>query len=134
MEQPIQWRCMASLVTLCCCILSVNGFLSVTPSTSSSFQYYNLPHQTTFHPKMTIDDESDDGNNASDEILFQSTVKIDDGGSDLTDRFKYKVLYREKDFCISYCLFFKISFHSRIFILILLLSNQKKGQCPHGCI
>jgi putative lipoic acid-binding regulatory protein len=35
---------------------------------------------------LSNDDYDDDDN-----IQFESTVKIDDGGSDLTDRFKYKV-------------------------------------------
>jgi len=31
-------------------------------------------------------------------IIAESTVKIDDGGSNLTDRFKYKVSARTTDF------------------------------------
>ena len=34
-------------------------------------------------------DDEDDSNNCEEAVI--STVKIDDGGSDLTDRFKYKV-------------------------------------------
>ena len=99
MEQTIQRKWMTSLMVLCCSILSVNGFVSVThttpTSTSLSFQHYNWPpHRSTFHLHMTMEDESDDDNNTNDEVLFQSTVKIDDGGSDLTDRFKYKVRYQ----------------------------------------
>lgn len=36
-------------------------------------------------------DKNEDTNVDDMPIIAQSTVKIDDGGSDLTDRFKYKV-------------------------------------------
>ena len=37
----------------------------------------------------TSNDDEDNNNNCEEAVI--STVKIDDGGSDLTDRFKYKV-------------------------------------------
>lgn len=43
--------------------------------------------------KMTSDNENGDGSGEEEDLplVAESTVKVDDGGSDLTDRFKYKV-------------------------------------------
>ena len=36
-------------------------------------------------------DSEDDSKDQNDSIIAESVVQVDDGGSDLTDRFKYKV-------------------------------------------
>ena len=52
----------------------------------TGYQSVSLP--TRLYTTTSYDDE-DDSNNCEEAVI--STVKIDDGGSDLTDRFKYKV-------------------------------------------
>ena len=62
-------------------------FLTTTPSASAT-------HIPKAHSQTTDDGESsEDDNDAATEpeIVQTSEDRIDDGGSDLTDRFKYKV-------------------------------------------
>jgi putative lipoic acid-binding regulatory protein len=49
--------------------------------------------QRCFHLSMTTENDGDDSDdvNEEDPPIAKATVKIDDGGSDLTDRFKWKV-------------------------------------------
>jgi hypothetical protein len=53
----------------------------------------SLQHSSLFM-ENNDDDDIDDM-----PIIAQSTVKIDDGGSDLTNRFKYKVRNIRFEFC-----------------------------------
>ena len=41
-------------------------------------------------------DSEDDSKDQNDSIIAESVVQVDDGGSDLTDRFKYKVSVKWK--------------------------------------
>ena len=62
-----------------------NGFL-MSPAKKNNCYY--------FLSMTNSDDSNNDGGNsetAEDEVIAQAVVKVDDGGSDLTDRFKYKV-------------------------------------------
>ncbi|GKY97452.1 hypothetical protein MPSEU_000703700 [Mayamaea pseudoterrestris] len=53
---------------------------------------HHRPAQRLLRPlRLDQNGNSESMNNEEDDILFESTVKIDDHGSDLTDRFKYKV-------------------------------------------
>ena len=48
--------------------------------------------RNSLKPKRMSEENAEDANNDADvPIIAQSTVRIDDGGSNLTDRFKYKV-------------------------------------------
>ena len=53
----------------------------------TGYQSVSLPRIRLYTATPSNDDEAD--NNCEEAVI--STVKIDDGGSDLTDRFKYKV-------------------------------------------
>jgi len=55
-------------------------------SFNTGYQSVSLP--TRLYTASSNDDEANN-NNCEEAVI--STVKIDDGGSDLTDRFKYKV-------------------------------------------
>ena len=55
-------------------------------SFNTGYRSVSLP--TRLYTATSSNDE-DDNNNCEEAVI--STVKIDDGGSDLTDRFKYKV-------------------------------------------
>jgi hypothetical protein len=67
-------------------VLSASAFRASGPTFASQEV---LPQR-----RMTIapDEESGkDSTEGNDEVIAQAVVKIDDGGSDLTDRFKYQV-------------------------------------------
>ena len=59
----------------------VDAFVLTTPTRVAAFD----------SASSRIWSESDDTNNEEPEVIQSSTVKINDGGSNLTDRFKYKV-------------------------------------------
>jgi len=56
-------------------------------SFNTGYRSVSLP--TRLYTATSSNDDEDDNNNCEEAVI--STVKIDDGGSDLTDRFKYKV-------------------------------------------
>lgn len=73
------------LIIICCWLVSSEGFTSRIPLSSFS---------TKLSAEESDNNENDaefqeDGDNT--EEIARATVKIDDGGSNLTDRFKYKV-------------------------------------------
>ncbi|CAB9524062.1 expressed unknown protein [Seminavis robusta] len=95
------------LLLLFVCIQQASGFVAVA-ATNNEKQHGNLSvEQSPGRPRpilvpgsrLSMADADDakaeetagEGEEEEEEQIAQSTIKIDDGGSDLTDRFKYKV-------------------------------------------
>ncbi|CAJ1942550.1 unnamed protein product [Cylindrotheca closterium] len=77
------------LIILCCWLAASEAFTSNVPlSTFSTKLTAEESDNNENDENPPPSDENDDDNTGE---IARATVKIDDGGSDLTDRFKYKV-------------------------------------------
>ena len=78
-------------------LMLLNGFLSlVIPAATFSplsSGGCTLLNGTPFHSElcMSVEDSRNEESAADEEPLLESVIRMNDGGSDLTDRFKYKV-------------------------------------------
>lgn len=96
--------------TSLCCFVTIVGLLLVVATTGfqtrpigcSVLNHAHCQSRWVVHATSNgIDGEGEEAQN--DPVLGDSVIRIDDGGSDLTDRFKYKVRYRPV-VCLVVCL------------------------------
>lgn len=79
----------SKLILLCCLLAASNAFTCKSLYSSPLLSTTRLRSEE--EGDGNIENDENPGDEKNTEEIAQATVKIDDGGSNLTDRFKYKV-------------------------------------------